>query len=107
VLIDLAIAYFDAGQYRKALAPVRKVLTLNPQSTAGHPMLGKTNFMLGDFPNAIVELEAALKLAPNDYDVAYTLGLAHLKQRQFAPTKLIYDRILKQFGDRPQLRIVF
>ena len=107
VLIDLAIAYFDAGQYRKAFAPARKVVALNPQSTGGHQMLGKTNFMLGDFPNAITELEAALKLAPKDYDVAYTLGLAHLKQRQFASAKLIYDRILKQFGDRPQLRIIF
>ncbi len=107
VLLDLVIAYFDAGQYRKALVPARKVLSLNPQSTGGHHMLGKTHFMLGDFPNAIIELEAALKLAPNDHDVAYTLGLAHLKQREFAPAKRIYDRILKQFGDRPQLRIIF
>jgi pentatricopeptide repeat protein len=107
VLLDLAIAYFDAGQYRKALVPSRKVLALNRDSTGGHHMLGKTHFMLGDFPNAISELEAALKLAPNDHDVAYTLGLAYLKQRQFAPAERIYDRILKQFGDRPQLRIIF
>lgn len=107
VLLDLAIAYFDAGQYRRALAPARKVLALNPESTGGHHMLGKTHFMLGEFPSAITELEAALKLAPNDHDVAYTLGLGYLKQRQFAPAKRIYDRILKQFGDRPQLRIIF
>lgn len=107
VLLDLAIAYFDAGQYRKAIVPLRKVLALNPESTGGHHMLGKTYFMLGEFPTAVTELEAALKLAPNDHDVAYTLGLGHLKQRQFAPAKQIYDRILKQFGDRPQLRIIF
>ncbi|MGI9069356.1 MAG: tetratricopeptide repeat protein [Pyrinomonadaceae bacterium] len=107
VLLDLAIAYFDAGQYQKAFAPVRKVVALNPESTGGHHMLGKTYFMLGDFPAATTELEAALKLAPNDHDVAYTLGLGYLKQRQFIPAKRIYDRILKQFGDRPQLRIIF
>jgi pentatricopeptide repeat protein len=107
VLIDLAIAYFDAGQYERALTPARKVLAINPASTAGHHMLGKTNFMLGEFAKANTELEAALKLEPKDYDVAYTLGLSYLKQRQFAPAKQIYERILKQFGDRPQLRIIF
>jgi tetratricopeptide (TPR) repeat protein len=107
VLLDLAIAYFDAGEYRKALEPVRKVLVLNPDSTGGHQMLGKIYFMLGEFGVSTTELEAALKLAPNDNDVAYTLGLAYLKQRQFAAAKRIYDRILKQFGDRPQLHIVF
>lgn len=107
VQLDLTIAYFEAGQYRNALAAARKVLALNPQSTGGHHMLGKTHFMLGDFVPATAELEAALKLVPNDHDVAYTLGLAYLKQRQFAPAKRIYDRILKQFGDRPQLRIIF
>jgi len=107
VLIDLAIAYFDAGQYEKALTPARKVLAINPASSGGHHMLGKTNFMLGEFAQATTELEAALKLAPKDYDVAYTLGLGYLKQRQFAPAKQIYERILKQFGDRPQLRIIF
>lgn len=107
VLIDLAIAYFDAGQYQKALTPARKLLAINPASSGGRHMLGKTNFMLGEFAKAVTELEAALKLAPRDYDVAYTLGLSYLKQRQFAPAKQIYDRILKQFGDRPQLRIIF
>jgi hypothetical protein len=33
------------------------------------------------------ELLSALKLAPNDYDVSYTLGLVYLKQRQIAPAK--------------------
>ncbi|MGH9970661.1 MAG: tetratricopeptide repeat protein, partial [Pyrinomonadaceae bacterium] len=107
VLVDLAIAYFDAGQYEKALVPAGKVLAINPESAAGHHMLGKTNFMLGEFAKATTELEASLKLAPKDYDVAYTLGLSYLKQRQFAPAKQIYERILKQFGDRPQLRIIF
>ena len=107
VQLDLSIAYFEAGRYRDAVAPARKVLALNAQSTGGHHMLGKTYFMLGDFPLATAELEAALKLVPNDHDVAYTLGLAYLKQRQLPPAKRIYDRILKQFGDRPQLRIIF
>jgi tetratricopeptide (TPR) repeat protein len=106
VLVDLAIAYFHAGQYQKAFAPLTKALALNPQSAAARHMLGKTHFMLGEFEKATPELEAALKLAPKDYDVAYTLGLAHLKRRQFPAAKEIYDRMVEQLGDRPQLRVL-
>jgi tetratricopeptide (TPR) repeat protein len=107
VLIDLAIAYFDAEQYEKALDPLGKALSANPQSAAAHHMLGKSNFMLGDFVKSAAELQAALKITPNDYDIAYTLGLAYLKQHQFAPAQQIYERMLRQLGDRPQLRVVF
>ena len=106
-LIDLAIAYFDAEQYEKALEPLGKALSANSQSAGAHHMLGKSYFMLGDFGRSTAELQTALKITPKDYDIAYTLGLAYLKQHQFAPAQQIYDRMLKQFGDRPQLHIIF
>jgi tetratricopeptide (TPR) repeat protein len=105
--IDLAIAYFNAEQFDKALAPLAKALAANPQSVAAHHMMGKTYFMLGDFVKSAGELKAALKLKADDYDVAYTLGLSYLKQRQFASAKQVYDQMLKQLGDRPQLHILF
>jgi len=106
-LIDLAVAYFNTGQYEKASEPLRRALALNPQSADARHMLGKTWFMRGEFARSAAELETALKLAPRDYDVAYTLGLAYLKQGQLAPAKQIYNRMLRQLGDRPQLRIIF
>ena len=106
-LVDLAIAYFDAEQYQKALAPLNKALTINGQTSGVHQMLGKSYFMLGDFAKSASELQAALKITPNDYDVAYTLGLAYLKQHQFPLAQQIYKRMLVQLGDRPQLRIIF
>jgi len=51
VLIDLAIAYFDSEQYEKALEPLAKALSANPQSAGAHHMLGKSYFMLADLPN--------------------------------------------------------
>ena len=49
LLIDLAIAYFNAGQYEEALGPLNRASTVNPQSASVHQMLGKTWFMLGNF----------------------------------------------------------
>ena len=107
VLLDLAIAYFNSEQFAKALIPLSNIRSRNPQNVGAHHMMGKSYFMLGELRKSGEELQAALKLAPNDYDVSYTLGLVYLKQRQFDPAKLIYDRMLAQLGNRPELHILF
>jgi tetratricopeptide (TPR) repeat protein len=106
-LVALSIAYFDAGLYSQALDSAARAAARDPQSAGARHMAGKSYFMLGQFPKSVAELEAALKLSPGDYDVEYTLGLAHLKQHELAPAKQIYDRMLARLGDRPQLHIIF
>lgn len=107
ILVDLAIAYFNSEQFEKALVPLTKALARNPQNAGAHHMTGKSYLMLGELRKSAEELQAALKLKPNDYDVSYTLGLVYLKQRQFDPAKKVYDRIIAKLGDRPELRILF
>ena len=106
VLIALAIACFSAEQYDRALEVAHKILVVDPQSTGAHQMLGKTYFMLGDLGKSIGELEIAVKLAPDDIDVVYTLGIAYLRNRQSAAAKKLYDSMIKQFGERPQLHLL-
>jgi tetratricopeptide (TPR) repeat protein len=106
VLIDLAIAYYGAQQYAKALAPLNKVLTIDRENPGAHQMLGKTFFMLGDLGKSIAELEIAAKLTPNDIDVAYTLGIAYLRNRQPDAAKQLYESMIKDFGERPQLHVL-
>ena len=106
VLIDLAIAYYGAQQYAKALVPLSKALAIDRDNPGAHQMLGKTFFMLGDLGKSIAELETAAKLTPNDVDVAYTLGIAYLRNRQPAAAKQLYESMIKDFGERPQLHVV-
>jgi tetratricopeptide (TPR) repeat protein len=106
VLIDLAIAYYGAQQYAKALVPASKALAIDRDNPGAHQMLGKTFFMLGDMGKSIAELETAAKLTPNDIDVAYTLGIAYLRNRQPAAAKQLYESMIKDFGERPQLHVV-
>lgn len=106
VLVDLAIAHFHLEQYEKALDPLRKVVARDPRSTSAHHMLGKTYFMIGNFDLATTELQTALSSSPNDYDVAYTLGLAHLKRREIASARRIYDHMVERLGNQPQLRVL-
>jgi tetratricopeptide (TPR) repeat protein len=106
VLLELAIAYFNAQQYEKALVPAGKALAIAPTNAGAHQMLGKTYFMLGDLGKSITELEAAIRLAPNDVDVAYTLGIAYLRNRQIAVAKDLYNSLIQTLGDQPQLHVI-
>src|SRR5262245_12253329 len=62
--------------------------------------------MKGKFEKATHELEETLKLAPNDYDAEYTLGLCFLKRRDVAQAKQLYQRMVERMGNRPQLRVL-
>ena len=106
LLVDLAIAYFGAQQYEKALTPARRALVLAPDNVGARQMLGKTYFMLGDLEKSIAELEAAAKLAPNDIDVVYTLSIAYLRNHQPDPARQLYNSLIKSFGEKPQLHVI-
>src|SRR5205085_7058482 len=100
-------AYCHGGRSRKAREPLGRAVRLAPRAVGAHHMLGQSYVMLGDFTRSVSALEAALGLAPSDYDIAYTLGLAHLKRHELAPARQIYERMLARLGDRPQLHIIF
>jgi tetratricopeptide (TPR) repeat protein len=106
VLVDLAIAYFGAQQYEQALVPANKALAIASDNAGAHQMLGKTYFMLGELGKSIAALEIAAKLAPNDIDVAYTLGIAYLRNRQPDAAKQLYNALIKTLGERPQLHVI-
>ncbi|HEV7745120.1 MAG TPA: tetratricopeptide repeat protein [Pyrinomonadaceae bacterium] len=106
LLTDLAIAYFNAQQYEKAVVPAAKALAIAPANAGAHQMLGKTYFMLGDLGKSISELETAAKLTPDDIDVAYTLGIAYLRNRQPVQAKQRYDELIKVLGEQPQLHVI-
>jgi tetratricopeptide (TPR) repeat protein len=106
LLLNLAIAYFEAEKYDKALGVARRVLVSDPQNSGAHQMLGKSYFMLGDVAKAVYELQEASKSNPNDLDVVYTLGIAYLRNRQNTEAKRLFESMIKQFGDQAQLHIV-
>lgn len=105
-LVDLSIAYFQTGQFAKAVEPLRRAVAADAKNAAAHHMLGKSYFMMGDFEKAVAELETALKLSPNDYDAEYTLGLAFLKKKDLPKAKQLYGQMVQRLGNRPALRVL-
>ncbi len=105
-LVDLSIALFNSGQFKEALVRADSAVNSNPKNPAAYHMRGKCYFMLNEFDKSATDLQTALQLKPKDYDVAYTLTLAHLKRGQMQAAKDIFDRMIAELGNRPQLRIL-
>src|SRR5258708_7898007 len=105
-LSDLAITYFEAGQFDKALQPLNRAIALNPQSPSAHSLLGKTYFALREYERAAAELKVALEFGANDFDTSFTLAIAYLQQRQFSEARRVFDWMLQHLGDQPELHVV-
>ena len=105
LLMELALAYLEAAQFDKALDPLLKVARLQPNDANVYRTLGRTYFALADYANSAGALETAVKLDPKDFNSSFTLAITYLQQRQFPAARRVFDGMIAQFGDQPQLHI--
>lgn len=105
LLIELSMVYLEAAQFDKALDPLLKAARLQPNNPDVHRTLGKTYFALGDYEKSASALEVAVKLAPKDFNSSFTLAITYLQQRQFTAAKRVFDSMIAEFGEHPQIHI--
>jgi protein O-mannosyl-transferase len=63
---NLATALFDKGEMKASFAEAQRAIALDPANADGYNLLGKLLAMQGHFEEALVNLEAAVKLRPDD-----------------------------------------
>jgi tetratricopeptide (TPR) repeat protein len=95
--------------FEEAQSLLKKTVVLDPNHARAHGLLGKNYALAGNVPNAIKELETALRLDPGDRTSAYQLVLLYGKtgQKELSARwqqrvrELIQsDRIAETEGDR-------
>jgi tetratricopeptide (TPR) repeat protein len=121
--LDLGDAYMRKRDYVSALAPLKKAVELNPDSTSAHRLLGFALLAQGysadavphldragergalgiaqietdDYANAVVNLEAALAKTPNDPDLLF-----YLSRASEALSSQSIDALLSAHPDSPR-----
>lgn len=105
LLIEMAMVYLEAAQFDKAVDPLLKAAQLQPNNADVHKTLGKTYFALGDYEKSARALEVALKLTPNDFNSSFTLAITYLQQRQFTAARRVFDSMIAEFGEKPEIHI--
>ena len=63
---NLATALFDKGDIKESFGEAQRAVSLDPANADGYNLLGRLLAMQGQFKDALVNLEAAVKLRPND-----------------------------------------
>jgi Flp pilus assembly protein TadD len=82
-----------------------KIATQRRKDTEASELNQVANNLLraGDFPAAIQTYKQALKLAPNDEDLHFNLGVALAKNGQFTNAEAEYRQALKLLPDYPEV----
>jgi len=75
--LQRALTLFNHRKYQECFEVIAPYVQQNPTSAAGHKLLGMDEYMLGRPRDALLELQRATELAPNDAEAFYYLGRLH------------------------------
>ncbi len=75
--LDSAAYYYSNGAYEKVIAQYEGILGEGYHSAEVYYNLGNAYYKSNKFVQAIINYERALKLSPNDGDIAFNLKLAN------------------------------
>lgn len=93
-LLSIGNAYEEVRDFAKAADAYEKYLNSKPESTwTGYLRLGLSRMELGQYDNAVVALEEALKEQPRDVKVNYSLAQAYEKAGQLEKADAAYKNL--------------
>jgi tetratricopeptide (TPR) repeat protein len=103
--VDLAITELYSGDMPKAETDAKAVLQKSPDHFRARALLGKIDFLKGDYEAAADELHAALGLA-TDFDIAYNLALADLELKKTSLAVVLFDEMKNSLPESAQLHVL-
>ncbi len=93
--LEAAAAAQNNGHYSEAEALYRKLLRTHPNLLPARANLGLTLAAEGRYREAIPELKAAQRLAPQNRSLGFYLGMAFLKERNLAAAARQFELLHK------------
>lgn len=96
VRFNLALAYYDSGQFRSAVPELERVLKATPDNTRAAVLLADCRFREGDYKRVIALLTPLEAGAGNNRALLYLLGTALIRDNQIKRGEALVDRILSQ-----------
>jgi tetratricopeptide (TPR) repeat protein len=92
IAVDGVLAWFRAGDDRKALQLARSVVAANPRNARAQNVLGRIDLYRGDVEAAVRDLQAAVAL-DNDFETSYFLGIAFLEAKRFSDAQQWFQQL--------------
>jgi tetratricopeptide (TPR) repeat protein len=99
-----ALALHNAKRSDQADAEARRAISLNPNSSDAHALLGIIHAVNGDNKNAIEWLEQAVRLNPRNFDAQLYLGRARYAMQDLARSRSAFEAALALRPDDRETR---
>jgi len=99
--------YTQVDDYEDALRCFRKAIELDPTMDRAHHFAGVALIRLGRPSEAIPDLEAELKLSPNDPDTQYNLAYALLETSQKDQAMSLLEKLITEHPNHAQAQYQF
>lgn len=97
-LLKRGKAFFDNGDYDKAIADFTEAIRLDPKYAVAYNNRGSAYSSMGEFDKAIADYTEAIRLKPND-DIAYSLRAStYIKKGDRGKAKLDLEQA-KRLGN--------
>lgn len=91
---NLGNAYYQAGQYEKAIEPLRKAIEQHPYDADARYTLGNAYDKLKRYKESAREFEAMTKIEPKNDTVFYNLGNAYSYMKEDQKAREQYQQAL-------------
>ena len=102
-LYNLARLYYLKEENAKALDYVSQAVNIKPDFAMGHNLKGLIHERLKDFRNAIICYQAAKKILPDDFNLAYNLAGAYFKHEDYEKAKDLFT-VLRSKVTNPEMQ---
>ena len=105
VQYSLGVAYFNAQQYEKALAPLGRALAADPSNDGARRMLALASLNTGAYDKA-AEMLGADAQRDRDPSLQYAYALALVRSDRAAEAEAVFARLLAAHGATPELQVL-
>ena len=95
ILVNLAYAKINFGDYFGAKEDYLKVIENNPRNSNAYAGLGKIFFYKNDFNNALINFKKAIKLNPKDQYAYFYKGKTYYKLNRFNESETNFSNSIK------------
>jgi len=102
--LQLANAYYDGGQWQKAVEAYQKILELDPKNVSARTDMGTAYFNLGRPNEALREYAKSLEIDPNHEPTIFNSVIVNMQgTRDVAAAQAAWDRLKKMNPAYPGL----
>lgn len=106
IITDAAVAWFRAGDVKKARQLAESVVAADPRHARAQNVLGRIDLYRGDFDAAIRDLQASVA-TNNDFETSYFLGVAYLQAKRFSDAQQWFQHLQSVMGESAALHVLF